>query len=251
MQRKNDIAHTGGQNKKCDEMSEDLKRQAAAAALEFVKDGMKLGIGTGSTAVHFVELLGEKVAAGLNIIGVPTSEATAALCRKVGVPLTSLEETPQLDLTIDGADEIDPQLRLIKGGGGALLREKIVATASRDMIVIADGSKLVEALGVFPLPIEVMPFGLGATMIALENVCARFGMQGALALRKKPDGTNYVTDGRHFIVDATFGRISDVDGLDMALRTIPGVVETGLFVGIASKAAIAGKDGVTLVTPQA
>ncbi|SNY93042.1 ribose-5-phosphate isomerase [Cohaesibacter sp. ES.047] len=231
-------------------MSEELKRQAAATALEFVTDGMKLGIGTGSTAVHFIELLGEKVAAGLSVIGVPTSEATAELCTKVGVPLTTLDETPELDLTIDGADEIDPQLRLIKGGGGALLREKIVASASSSMIVIADGTKVVDALGKFPLPIEVMPFGLGATRVALENVCARFGLKGDLVQRKKPDGSNFVTDGQHFIIDATFGRISDVDGLDMALRAIPGVVETGLFVGIATKAVVAGANGITILDPQ-
>ena len=232
-------------------MSEDLKRQAAAAALEYVTDGMKLGIGTGSTAVHFVELLGEKVKAGLNVIGVPTSEKTAALCQKVGVPLTTLDALPELDLTVDGADEIDPQMRLIKGGGGALLREKIVASASKNMIVIADQSKLVDTLGAFPLPIEVMPFGLGSTMLKVENVCARFGLQGGLAMRKKADGGNFVTDGQHFIIDATFGRISDVDGLDMALRAIPGVVETGLFIGIATRAAVAGNDGVIMVEPKA
>ena len=230
-------------------MSEALKRQAAAAALDAVKDGMRLGIGTGSTAVHFIELLGEKVAAGLSVTGVPTSEATADLCRKVGVPLTTLEETPELDLTIDGADEIDPQMRLIKGGGGALLREKIVASSSRDMIVIAHQSKLVDHLGTFPLPIEVMPFGIGATTRAVTNVCARFGLQGTIAIRKREDGSNYLTDGQHFIIDATFGRISDVDGLDMALRAIPGVVETGLFIGIASKAVVAGEKGVKVVHP--
>nr|WP_321525886.1 ribose-5-phosphate isomerase RpiA [uncultured Cohaesibacter sp.] len=230
-------------------MSEQLKRQAAAAALEFVEDGMKLGIGTGSTALHFVELLGEKVAAGMKVIGVPTSERTAELCKKNGVPLTTLEETPELDLTVDGADEIDPQMRLIKGGGGALLREKIVASASANMIVIADKSKIVDTLGAFPLPIEVMPFGLGSTMIAVQKVCDHYGMQGALSLRKAADGSNFVTDGKHYIIDATFGRISDVEGLDAALRAIPGVVETGLFIGIASKAVVAGADGVSIIEP--
>lgn len=232
-------------------MSEDLKRQAAAAALDYVKDNMKLGIGTGSTAVHFIHLLGERVSNGLTIIGVPTSEETARLCREVGVPLTTLDETPELDLTVDGADEIDPQLRLIKGGGGALLREKIVAKASKDMVVIAHKSKIVDALGAFPLPIEVMPFGLGATMLAVKNVCARFGLQGEVTIRKAADGENYVTDGQHFILDATFGRISDVDGLDMALRAVPGVVETGLFIGIASTAVVASDDGIEIYKPQA
>ncbi|WP_316859658.1 ribose-5-phosphate isomerase RpiA [uncultured Cohaesibacter sp.] len=232
-------------------MSEELKRQAAAAALEYVEDGMKLGIGTGSTARHFIELLGEKVAGGMKVIGVPTSEQTAELCRKVGVPLTTLEETPELDLTVDGADEIDPQMRLIKGGGGALLREKIVASASSDMIVIADKSKLVQTLGAFPLPIEVMPFGLGSTMIALEKTCRAYGLSGTLSQRKNADGTNFLTDGQHYIIDATFGRISDVNGLDVALRAIPGVVETGLFIGIASKAVVAGSDGIEVHSPSA
>ncbi|MCT4656268.1 MAG: ribose-5-phosphate isomerase RpiA [Cohaesibacter sp.] len=232
-------------------MSEELKSQSAAAALAYVKDGMKLGIGTGSTADHFIRQLGEKVTQGLNVIGVPTSERSAALCREVGVPLTTLDETPHLDLTIDGADELDAQLRLIKGGGGALLREKIVAAASDRMIVIADASKVVETLGAFPLPIEVMPFGLGATERAVNIVCARFGLHGEVALRKKEDGNNFVTDGQHFILDAPFSRISDVDGLDMALRAIPGVVETGLFVGLASLAVIASADGVKVMEPVA
>src|SRR5256885_7669672 len=144
-----------------------LKRQAAARALEHVRDGMKLGLGTGSTARHFVELLGERVQAGLNVVGVPTSEATRSDAARFGIPLTTLDETPQLDLTVDGADEIGPDLSLIKGGGGALLREKIVASASARMIVIADETKWVPALGRFPLPIEVMPFGLAATQRAI------------------------------------------------------------------------------------
>ena len=146
-----------------------LKRQAAARALEEVRDGMKLGLGTGSTAKHFVELLGEKVRAGMKVIGVPTSEATRADAIRCGVPLTTLDEIDHLDLTIDGADEIDPALNLIKGGGGALLREKIVAAASDRMIVIADDSKWVDVLGRFPLPIEVIPFGLAATQAALAR----------------------------------------------------------------------------------
>ena len=232
-------------------MSEELKRQAAAAALDYVKNDMKLGIGTGSTAVHFIHQLGAKVAEGLSVIGVPTSEATAQLCREVGVPLTDLEATPVLDLTIDGADEIDPQLRLIKGGGGALLREKIVAKASKDMVVIAHKSKVVDQLGAYPLPIEVMPFGLAATTLAVKHVSARFGLEGEISLRKQADGSNFVTDGQHFILDATFGRICDVDGLDMALRAIPGVVETGLFISIASTAIVASEDGIEILKPRA
>ena len=160
---------------------------------------MRLGLGTGSTAKHFVELLGERVRAGLNVIGVPTSEATRADAERLGIPLTTLDETPELDLTVDGADEIDPDLNLIKGGGGALLREKIVAAASDRMIVIADESKWVGALGRFPLPIEVMPFGLAATRRARSEA------EGAVAgppLRQGKDGHAFVTDGGHWIVDA-------------------------------------------------
>src|SRR3569623_3387450 len=148
---------------------EELKRAAAAQALEYVEDGMRLGLGTGSTAKHFVELLGERVRGGLRVIGVPTSEATRADAERCGVPLTTLDEIDHLDLTVDGADEIDPDFNLIKGGGGALLREKIVAAASDRMIVIADDSKWVPTLGKFPLPVEVIPFGLGATRRAIET----------------------------------------------------------------------------------
>src|SRR6201993_1039095 len=153
-----------------------LKRQAAARALEEVRDGMKLGLGTGSTAKHFVELLGERVRSGLDVVGVPTSEATRIDAERCGIPLTSLDEIDRLDLTVDGADEIDPALNVIKGGGGALLREKIVAAASDRMIVIADETKWVDALGRFPLPVEVIPFGLGATKRAMERVFAAAGV---------------------------------------------------------------------------
>ncbi|HEY4142071.1 MAG TPA: ribose-5-phosphate isomerase RpiA, partial [Pseudolabrys sp.] len=149
--------------------AEDQKRAAAARAVEFVRSGMKLGLGTGSTAKHFVDLVGERVKAGLDVICVPTSEATHAQAKGLGIPLTTLDETPALDLTVDGADEIDPQLVLTKGGGGALLREKIVAAASARMIVISDPSKLVPALGKFPLPVEVTPFGYTATRQAVEK----------------------------------------------------------------------------------
>ena len=154
---------------------DQLKRQAAAGALEHVRDGMRLGLGTGSTAKHFVELLGERVRAGLDVIGVPTSEATRADAVRCGIRLTTLDDIDRLDLTVDGADEIDPALNVIKGGGGALLREKIVATASDRMIVIADESKWVESLGRFPLPVEVIPFGLAATRRALAEAFAECG----------------------------------------------------------------------------
>src|SRR5512140_821287 len=156
------------------------KRAAAARAVEFVQSGMRLGLGTGSTAKHFVELIGERVRAGLDIVAVPTSEATYADAKRCGTPLTTLDETPELDLTVDGADEIAPDLSLIKGGGGALLREKIVAAASTRMIVIADASKRVGVLGRFPLPIEVVPFGLAATQRAIEKAIAAIGRPGLL-----------------------------------------------------------------------
>ena len=188
---------------------DELKRQAAARALEHVRDGMKLGLGTGSTAKHFVDLLGEKVRAGLKVVGVPTSEATRVQAEQCGVTLTTLDEVDRLDLTVDGADEIDPALNLIKGGGGALLREKIVAAASDRMIVIADDTKWVDALGRFPLPIEVIPFGLAATQRAIGQAFAQSGDSGQMVLRKGKDGHVFVTDGGHWIVDAHLGRIAD------------------------------------------
>ncbi len=220
-----------------------LKIAAAAEALTHVKSGMKLGIGTGSTAEEFVRLLAVKVAEGFEIIGVPTSERTSALCSELGVPLTTLEETPHLDLTIDGADEVDGDLSLIKGGGGALLREKIVAAASDAMIVIADESKVVDTLGRFPLPVEVNRFGLAATKIAIEKAITDLGLEAPLSLRMK-DGEIFVTDGGHYILDASFGRIPDTKALSDALFAIPGVVEHGLFIGLARAAVIAGTSGI-------
>ena len=220
-----------------------LKIKAAETALEYVEDGMRLGIGTGSTAREFIALLGEKVANGFNVIGVPTSEATARQCLELGITLNSLDETPELDLTIDGADEIDPALNLIKGGGGALLREKIVASSSKAMIVIADETKVVDYLGAFPLPIEVMPFGLGATRLAIERAASRLNLSGSLDLRQSGDGP-YMTDGGHYIIDASFGRIHDAQALSDALNAIAGVVEHGLFIDIATLAIVASDGGV-------
>src|SRR4029079_13548400 len=181
---------------------DQLKRQAAAQALEHVQDGMKLGLGTGSTAKHFVELLGQGVAGGLRVIGVPTSEVTRIQAEQCKIPLTTLDEIDRLDLTVDGADEIDPAFNLIKGGGGALLREKIVAAASDRMIVIAADSKWVEVLGRFPLPLEVIPFGLAATRRAIAKAFAQCGISGEMVLRKRPDGHVFVTDCGHQIVRA-------------------------------------------------
>lgn len=227
--------------------SDALKREAAARALDFVRPGMRLGLGTGSTARHFVELLGERVQAGLDIIGVPTSDATEADARRVGVPLTTLEETPRLDLTVDGADEIGPGLALIKGGGGALLREKIVAAASAHMVVIADESKVVPALGAFPLPIEVVPFGMAATEMAVEHALEWLSLPARLRLRMDAGGHAFVTDGGHRIIDASIGRIADPDKLAEALSAIPGVVEHGLFLGLAGTAIVAGASGIRVI----
>jgi ribose 5-phosphate isomerase A len=226
--------------------SKAAKIEAARAALGYVETGMRLGIGSGSTAEEFVRLLAARMSEGLSIVGVPTSERTAALCRETGVPLSDLDETPHLDLAIDGADEIDPHLALIKGGGGALLREKIVAAAADRMIVIADDSKLVETLGRFPLPVEVNRFGLRATRLAIEDVARALGLEGPLTLRMT-NGEPFVTDGGHFIIDASFGRIPDTRALSNALFAIPGVVEHGLFLGMADTAIVAGSTGVRIL----
>jgi ribose 5-phosphate isomerase A len=226
---------------------DELKRQAAARALDEVRDGMRLGLGTGSTAKHFVELLGERVRGGLEVVGVPTSETTRADAERCGVPLTTLDQIDRLDLTVDGADEIDPALNLIKGGGGALLREKIVAAASDRMIVIADESKWVDALGRFPLPVEIVPFGVAATRRAIATAFAESGVSGQMAIRKTGDGHVFVTDGGHWIVDTHLGRIVDAPRLAALLSAIAGVVEHGLFIGLASAAILAGAQGIRVV----
>lgn len=223
------------------------KRAAAEAALDLIEPGMKLGLGTGSTAKHFVDLLGEKVKDGFDVVCVPTSQATHDQAEALGIPLATLDQEPSLDLVVDGADEIDDELRLIKGGGGALLREKIVAAASGGMVVIADESKLVETLGKFPLPVEVVPFGLTATMHLVELLAEDAGCTGEIKVRKNSDGTPFETDGGHYILDCAFGNIPEPDELDQMLRFTPGVVETGLFVGVADIAIIGGPEGVVLL----
>jgi len=219
------------------------KRAAAEAALETVEAGMTLGLGTGSTAALMVEGLGRRVAGGLAVTGVPTSEATRAQAAALGIPLTTLEAADKLDLTIDGADEIGPGLALVKGGGGALLREKIVAAASRRMLVIADAGKEVDALGRFPLPVEIVPFGRGATERAIGCLLARSSVQARTMRLRMAGGSPFVTDGGHLILDLVLGRIGEPDVLDAGLRAIPGVVETGLFLGLAGAALIGLPDG--------
>jgi ribose 5-phosphate isomerase A len=226
---------------------ESQKRAAAARAVEFVQSGMRLGLGSGSTAKHFVELLAERVRAGLDVIAVATSEATRSDAERLGVPLTTLDETPQLDLTVDGADEIAPDLSLIKGGGGALLREKIVACASTRMIVIADESKWVAALGRFPLPVEVIPFGLAATRRKVEAAAIAAGSAGPALLRRGSDGHAFVTDSGHWILDASLQRIADPKSLADRLDATAGVVEHGLFIGLAHAVVLAGAAGVRVV----
>src|SRR5712671_4227340 len=224
-----------------------LKRAAAARALDYVQDGMKLGLGTGSTADLFLELLAERIRSGLTVIGTPTSERTADQARRLRIPLAELDTLGRLDLAVDGADEADGALDLIKGAGGALLREKIVAAASDRMIVIADESKWVETLGRFPLPIEVIPFGLSATQRAMGQVFAESGVSGQMVVRKGRDGHVFVTDGGHWIVDAHLERINDAPCLARLLDAIPGVVEHGLFIGLASTAMLAGSQGIRVV----
>jgi ribose 5-phosphate isomerase A len=207
----------------------DVEKEAAArASLRFVRDGNVVGLGTGSTAAYAVRFLGEQVRAGLKIHGIPTSVHTKELATSLGIPLTTLDEDQQIDVDIDGADEFDPQLHLIKGGGGALLREKIIASASRQVIIIADSSKQVAVLGKFPLPVEVIPF-------AQPLVAKRIAALGAtVKLRQDAKGNAFVTDEGHHILDCSFGQIPDPPALARKLSDMPGVVEYGLFIDLAT-----------------
>lgn len=224
--------------------SRDAKQAAAERAAGLVESGMRLGLGTGSTAALLVEAVGRRVRDGLDIVAVPTSEATRRQAAGLGIRLASLDEMPELDLTIDGADEIDPALRLIKGGGGALLSEKLVASASRRMVVIADGSKRVDRLGRVPLPIEVVALGWETTRRRVASLLREAGYADDLALRPGPGGGPLTTDHGHHILDARLGAIADPEGLGRALKAVLGVVEHGLFVGLASSALIGTQDGV-------
>lgn len=218
------------------------KRAAARRACEYVQDGMRLGLGTGSTAAWMVRCLGERVAGeGLRITAVATSTQTAELARAVGIDVVGLDRADWLDLTIDGADEVDGALDLVKGGGGALLREKIVAAASDRMVVIADASKQVETLGAFPLPVEVIPFGMTATRSLIEEAIADYD-GGGVTVRK--DGhAPYVTDEGNHILDLDLRRIGDPRKLTLTLNQIPGVVENGLFVEMCDTLVLGHADG--------
>jgi ribose 5-phosphate isomerase A len=211
--------------------AEKMKKAAALEALKLVKPGMKLGLGTGSTANFFIEALAAKVKKGLDVKCVPTSKATKELAEKLGIPLTTLDAHPHLDLTVDGADEFDPDFNLIKGGGGALLLEKIVASSSAYMVVIADESKKVKTLGKFPLPVEVITFGIKATAWKIERAFKYLKMDAKMVLRSK-DGKPFRTDAGNAIIDCAVGEIKEPQRLDNMLNTIPGVVDTGLFTGI-------------------
>ncbi len=219
-------------------MSEAAKRRAALAALDLIEDGMAVGLGTGSTAALLVEALGQKVAAGLRVDAVATSERTARQARELGIPLSTLDETPALDLAIDGADEVDPALNLIKGGGGALLREKIVASCAARFVVVADESKRVRHLGAFPLPVEVVP--MAAT--PLGRRVAALGAE--VVLRRDRFGEPFATDEGHWILDCAFGQITDPPALARSLEAMAGVVEHGLFVAMADEVILGGGDGV-------
>ncbi len=209
------------------------KFAAARQASTYVESGMKVGLGTGSTAAFLVQCLGERVRdEGLNIIGVPTSKATAALAREVGIEILTLDQARWLDVTIDGADEFDSELNLIKGGGGALLQEKIVATASDRMIVIADATKKVDRLGGFPLPVEVIGFGMNTTRMLLEEMLEGLDVMGSKAVPRAREGELFVTDEGNHILDLHLGRIGNPRQLSLILNQVPGVVENGLFIDI-------------------
>ena len=215
-------------------MANDQEKEAAArASLRFVKDGQIVGLGTGSTAVYFIRLLGEQVKNGLKVRGIPTSERSREQAVGLGVPLTTLDECQEIDVTVDGADEVDAQLRLIKGGGGALLREKIVASATKQLVIVADASKRVPVLGRFPLPVEVIKFAQAVVLKKIEALGAE------VSLRQEADGKPYLTDENNYILDCRFGQIPDADGMARQLSDMPGVVEHGLFIGMASVVLVA------------
>jgi ribose 5-phosphate isomerase A len=215
-------------------MANELEKETAArASLRFVKDGQVVGLGTGSTAAYFIQLLGEQVKSGLRIRGIPSSDRSREQAASLGIPLTTLDECQQIDVTVDGADEVDPQLRLMKGGGGALLREKIVASATRQYVIITDATKRVAVLGKFPLPVEVIKFAQALVTKRIEALGAK------VILRRNADGTPYLTDENNYVLDCHFGQIRGADGLANKLSDMPGVVEHGLFIGMASVVLIA------------
>jgi ribose 5-phosphate isomerase A len=210
---------------------ESQKQAAAEAALKFIESGMKVGLGTGSTADYFTKALAARAKQGLDVKCVPTSRATHNLAKSLGLTMTTLDQDPYLNYTVDGADEFDPEFRLIKGGGGALLIEKIVATSSRVMVTIVDASKKVKTLGKFPLPVEVVPFGVKATAWKMEMVFEKLSMKPKMTVRAK-DGKTFRSEAGNVIVDCACGEIANAGDLDMLLNNVPGVVNNGLFIGV-------------------
>ena len=230
---------------------EELKKLAGVEAVKYVKDGMVVGLGSGSTVEYTLRKLGEEVRNGLDIIGIPTSVHTKRIAKEEQIPLSSLDEHPEIDITIDGADEVDSNLNLIKGGGGALTREKIIAFNSKKVIIVIDDSKIVKALGIdFALPVEVIKFGWKATKKALEQ----FGWQPArqtaaevgctVELRKIMEDDPFITDNGNYILDCEFHRIDHPVELEIAINNVPGVVENGLFIDLASEVIVGGKQGI-------
>jgi ribose 5-phosphate isomerase A len=224
--------------------SDRAKQAAARRAVDFIEDGMRLGLGTGSTAAWMVQCLGERIAQqGLKVTGVPTSSRTAELAQKLGIPLVDLDDAGGLDLTIDGTDECDPMFNLIKGGGGALLREKMVAAASDRMIVIADAAKQVDILGTFPLPVEVIPFGWKTTRDLITTALADAHLGGQHISLRMNDDQAFRTDENNYILDLHLKQIDDAANLSLALNQIPGVVENGLFLDMCDMVIIGHGDG--------
>jgi ribose 5-phosphate isomerase A len=225
--------------KKTDRKNADEAKEAAArASLRFIKSGQVVGLGTGSTAACFISLLGEQVKNGLRIRGIPTSVRSRELAERLGIPLTTLDECQEIDVTVDGADEVDSKLRLIKGGGGALLREKVVGSATKHLVIVADATKQVPRLGKFPLPVEVIRF---AQALVAKKIAA---LGADVRLRLQANGTPYVTDESNHILDCHFGEIADADNLARQLSDMPGIVEHGLFIGMASTVLLAKGDEI-------
>jgi ribose 5-phosphate isomerase A len=215
-------------------MANDQEKEAAArASMQFVRDGQIVGLGTGSTAAYFIQLLGDAVRKGLRVRGIPTSVRSGEQATSLGIPLVTLDEFPEIDVTVDGADEVDPQLRLIKGGGGALLREKIVASATKQLVIVADASKRVPVLGRFPLAVEVIKFAQAVVVRKIEALGAK------VTLRRTAEGNPYLSDENNHILDCRFEQIPDADGLARKLSDMPGLVEHGLFIGMASVVLVA------------
>ncbi len=227
--------------------ADDRKRAAALKALDLIQPGMIVGLGTGSTAAHFVRALGEKVRGGLQITGVPTSASAHALAVDAGIPLTNVDDAPRIDITVDGADEADRQFRLIKGAGAAHLREKIVAAASNRMVAIMDDSKLVDALGRFPLSVEIVPFAHKTTMRRIAEAAAQAGCQGNFTRLRGGDAHPAVTDNGNLVADLDCELIPDPDALAASLSAIPGLVEHGLFIGLCSMLIVGRADGADVI----